>query len=55
MLRRLRALFARRPCAWQEVRNTGVWSYQVNTVTSARRVRRLVAGGYQPVCWDEVR
>lgn len=40
----LRAFFA-----WREVYNTGVHSYQENTVTGERRVRRVVAGGYQPV------
>lgn len=47
MIRWLRSLFA-----WDEIRNTGVWSYQVNAVTGGRRVRRrleFVAGGYQPV------
>lgn len=48
MIRYLRSLFA-----WREIRNTGVWSYQVNANTGERRTVRLVAGGYQPVCWDE--
>lgn len=44
MIRWIRSLFA-----WREVRNTGLNSYQANTVTGARRVVRLVSGGYQPV------
>ena len=34
--------------SWREVRNTYVWSYQVNRRTGARRIIQ-VGHGYQPV------
>lgn len=43
MLNWLKSLFA-----WRGVRNTGVHSYEQNTVTGARRVVRI-AEGWQPV------
>jgi hypothetical protein len=42
-LRRFRSLFA-----WETRRDTGVWLYQENTVTGARRIVRIAGTGYQP-------
>ena len=33
--------------AWRTVRDSGVWLYEENTVTGARRVSRI-GGGHQP-------
>lgn len=57
MLKWLRSL-----SAWNEVRCTGVHSYQVNEVTGARRILKLSYGVYQPVdagwlktgCWTDI-
>jgi hypothetical protein len=35
--------------SWTTVRDTGVWLYQQNYRTGARRVRRAQPSGYQPV------
>jgi hypothetical protein len=35
--------------AWETHRDTGVWLYQQNKVTGARRVVRVHFSGYQPV------
>lgn len=42
-MRWLRSLFA-----WETRRDTGVWLYQENAVTGARRIIRGAAHGYQP-------
>jgi hypothetical protein len=39
-----RALFA-----WETCRNTGVWLYQENKLTNARRIIRIASSGYQPI------
>lgn len=45
LLDRIRSWFA-----WREVRDAGVWSYQQNTITGARRA--IDKGGpWQPVDW----
>lgn len=35
--------------AWREIHDTGVYSYQQNAITGGRRIRRINAGGYQPI------
>jgi hypothetical protein len=39
-----RALFA-----WETCRDTGVWLYQENKLTGARRIIRISYFGYQPI------
>ena len=41
--------------AWETVRDTGVWRYQVNRDTGERRAFRVSADGYQPADWQWVR
>lgn len=43
MLRRIRIWLA-----WEEMYETGVWSYQRNEITGERRVVKI-GDGYQPV------
>lgn len=43
----LRALFG-----WHDVRCSGVWLYQENAVTGARRARRVLTGLHQPIDFD---
>jgi hypothetical protein len=35
--------------AWRSIRCNGVWSYQQNRRTGARRAIRMAGAGYQPV------
>lgn len=44
MIRWLRSLFA-----WRLVRVAGVWAYERNAVTDARRARRILPGGHSPL------
>ena len=46
MVRWLKSLFA-----WRYDHDTGVWLYQVNTVTGQRAARRINLGGHQPLDW----
>ena len=36
----------RAPFAWRNVREEGVWLYQVNDVTGERRAIRIIYGGF---------
>ena len=47
MLRFIRSLFA-----WRLVKVSGVYGYEQNTVTGARRAVRVNSGGYSPVDLD---
>lgn len=42
-MRWIKSLFA-----WETRRDTGVWLYQENMVTGARRIVRIAGSGYQP-------
>lgn len=44
MLNKLKAVFA-----WRDVRDTGVWRYQENSVTGERRAVPGAAKGWRPV------
>lgn len=46
-LKRLWAIIAT-PFSWEDVRDSGVWLYQENKITGARRALPLCEGGYQP-------
>lgn len=43
--------FLRTPFAWREVRDSGVWLYEENEITGARRALR-VSRCYQPQDFD---
>jgi hypothetical protein len=46
MMRWLRSLFA-----WRFVRVSGIWEYEENAVTGARRASNWCRGGYSPLDW----
>ncbi len=47
MLRFIRSLFA-----WRTVRVAGVYAYEQNAITGARRAVRINSGGHSPVDLD---
>lgn len=47
MLRLIRSLFA-----WRTIRDQGVWLYEENAVTGARRATRIRGDVWSPINWD---
>ena len=46
MIRWFKSLFA-----WETDFEAGIYAYQENRVTGARRARRVVVGGWSPINW----